>query len=558
MDNNDELQALIRENRKLKRQISSLEDVLNRNSQTRIAQSTLSSVLLKEKSRQEEYMSLLMQNCQDIIMLFDKDRRFVNCTDSFLKRANLRNFGLINTKTFNEVFSLYVNDEKLNEMLTIFRSSVEKKQTVEFDTVLDIGNNNDDRSYTVTFTPMVNENNMHEGSLMQFHDITELLDAKEQAEAANTAKSDFLATISHEIRTPLNAVIGVAGMMKKLELSEVMSGHLKNISYYSNSLLNLINDILDFSKIEANKLDIIPEFFGLNELLSHLQSMFAGMFPQKDIDFICEFDERLPDVVYGDEKRVRQVLTNIITNAFKYTEKGFVKFKAYENDKNELCFDISDSGIGIKESDLPRLFNSFEQLDKVKNKKVVGTGLGLSITRRLCELMDGNVTVKSVYGEGSVFSVLLPLPAGKQSDISAYKEASVSFTAPDAKILVVDDIEINVVITASMLETYKIISDDAYSGKEAIKKASEKDYDLIFMDHMMPEMDGVEAVGEIRKMGGKLAEIPIIALTANAVSGAKNMFLSNGFSDFISKPVEISELARTLVNFLPKDKIVEE
>jgi CheY-like chemotaxis protein/anti-sigma regulatory factor (Ser/Thr protein kinase) len=335
-----------------------------------------------------------------------------------------------------------------------------------------------------------------------------------------------------------------------------MLEHLNSIQVSSYVLLNLINDILDYSKIEANKLDIIPEYFSLTELLDYHKRTFENMFLDKDIKFICEFDPKLPKVLFGDEKRVQQIITNILTNAFKYTPSWQVVLRAYEDESKNICFEVEDTGIGIRDEDFPRLFTAFEQLDQVKNKKVGGTGLGLAITHRLCLLMNGSITARSEYGVGSCFTVTLPLPEGTERDLAKAADEVIEFDTADAKVLVVDDIEVNIIIASSLLESYGIVNDCAYNGQQALEMAQEKDYDIIFMDHMMPVMDGVEATLAIRALGGRCARVPIIALTANAVSGAADMFFANGFSGFLSKPIDAGELARSLLKHLPKEKII--
>jgi len=373
---------------------------------------------------------------------------------------------------------------------------------------------------------------------------------------ANAAKSDFLATVSHEIRTPMNAIIGLSSMLKSTGLDATQHGYLTSIQSSSNVLLNLINDILDFSRIEAGKLDLVLGYFELGDMLRHLESMFELMFQQKRLDFVCDFGETDKAIVYGDENRIRQILTNVLNNALKYTDKGQVTFRASIDD-GCVCFSIEDTGIGIKEEAIQRLFSAFEQLDMVRNKQVIGSGLGLAITKRLCEQMNGSIDVKSTYGSGSCFTIRLPLQFGERSDLPVEtRTKQFNFIAPEARVLLVDDIDINLEIASYMLSSYQIKTDMALSGQQAIEKVESQHYDLIFMDHMMPGLDGVETTKIIKAKGGAIAEIPVIALTANAVSGAMSMFMENGFSGFLSKPMDDFSLANCLLKWLPKDKVI--
>jgi CheY-like chemotaxis protein len=282
------------------------------------------------------------------------------------------------------------------------------------------------------------------------------------------------------------------------------------------------------------------------------------MFAQKNLEFVCRFDDNLPEVVLGDEKRITQILTNLLNNSFKYTNEGRVIFSATLCAKTQdICFDVEDTGIGIKKEDMPRLFKAFEQFDKVKNKKAVGTGLGLAITKSLVELMYGSVDVQSEYGAGSRFSLRVHLPFGTESDIKREQPVVYKFVSPDAKVLLVDDIEINLMVAKAMLKGYGIVPDTALNGKEALEMVKNKNYDLVLMDHMMPEMDGVEATQKIRELGNKYETLPVVALTANAVSGAESMFLSKGFNGFLSKPMDAQALAASLLKWLPQKLIKE-
>jgi CheY-like chemotaxis protein len=391
------------------------------------------------------------------------------------------------------------------------------------------------------------------GAIVLFFDATELLRAQREAEKANKAKSDFLATVSHEIRTPMNAIIGISQMLEATDMTEGQRNYLKNIQSSSNVLLNLINDILDFSKIEAGKLELICDYLNFPALLDRIKTMFTLLFEDKALKFDCEFSPELPAVVYGDEKRIGQVVSNLLSNAFKYTRSGGVVLRVFpEGDR--IVIEVEDTGIGIKAEAISKLFTAFEQLDLARNKQIQGTGLGLTITKRLCERMDGSISVRSEYDKGSVFTVRLPLPWGSESDLPEEKERA-AFTTPDARVLLVDDIDINLEIAAFVLSSYGIQPDLAKSGREALEKAEKKEYDLILMDHMMPGMDGVEAAGAIRDMGGKNAVVPILALTANAVSGAREMFLANGFNGILSKPMDNAALTDALLKWLPKDMV---
>ncbi|MDR0453045.1 MAG: response regulator, partial [Treponema sp.] len=346
----------------------------------------------------------------------------------------------------------------------------------------------------------------------------------------------------------------------RTELTDVQGKYLKDIRKSARSLLTIINDILDFSKIEAGKLEIIDSDYNLRALLDNLHSMFKILFEGKNLELRFTAAPDLPETVRGDENRTRQVLTNLLSNALKYTPKGRVEFNAYMEAGDGSCpdgmlrFDVKDTGIGIREEDMEKLFKPFEQLDTRKNRNVVGTGLGLAICFRLCQLMGGSLSLKSEYGKGSVFSVSIPnVPV--QGHQAAPQEETGDFSAPDAKILTVDDIEINLEVCSVMLAAFDISADTAQSGREAVELAERNHYDIIFMDHMMPEMDGLEATALIRSLGGRYAEIPIIALTANVIGGAEQMFIEHKFSGLLSKPIEFASLAQCLRRWLPPELV---
>ncbi|MCL2579984.1 MAG: ATP-binding protein [Oscillospiraceae bacterium] len=541
------------------RVLDNLNRQIQRSRELDVAKDNFSKVIANKRSQLERYMNLLLDNCPDIILIFDRDSRIVYCTQSFLQLCNLPALGMIAGKHYDELLSGYATPRFVERWEAAISHAFTNKQATEFGEEVDFQRCGIPRNYNVQITPMMGENDKVEGSMAFFHDTTEITAAQREAERANAAKSDFLATISHEIRTPLNAIIGVLAMLKDTELSEGQSEHVNIIHSSSNVLLGLINDILDFSKIEANKLELIEGYFDLSVFLSNLRLMFEFLFEEKELEFVCNFAPDLPQVILADEIRLSQILANILSNALKYTQKGKVTFSVGVYEGSSIRFGVTDTGPGLRKEAIPMLFTAFEQFDLVKNKNITGTGLGLAITKRLCEMMKGEITVDSVYGVGSTFAAIIPLRAGEIENLPAkYWEESVGFTAPGARVLLVDDIEINLQIAAYMLEGFGVCSDLAYSGKEAIEKVKAADYDIIFMDHMMPEMDGIEATQIIRGLPGKAGKTPVVALTANAVNSAEQTFLQSGFNAVLPKPITEVALARCLLQYLPGEKVVSE
>ena len=386
------------------------------------------------------------------------------------------------------------------------------------------------------------------------------------AQAANDAKSRFLASMSHEIRTPMNAIIGMSDLMRTDNLDETQIVFFEDIKKMSRALLQIINDILDFSKIEAGKLDILPVHFNLEALYDHIVSMSYFSANAKELRFSSTYDPQVPSIIFGDDIRIRQVIINIVNNAIKYTREGSIEFHIrrcdppsgleVKDDAVYVAFSVKDTGIGIKKEDLSILFDAFQQVDNVSNRGIMGTGLGLSISKRLVDMMGGEIKVKSEYGKGSEFTVILPLVEGDARLIEEAGFTSVVYASKDVKILVVDDNKINLKVAKAYLAKHNILADTALDAKEAIEKIKNEDYDIVFMDHMMPEMDGVEAVRHIRALEGeKYKMIPIVALSANAVSGARESFLKAGMNDFIAKPIDPKALNRCLLKWLPAGKV---
>jgi signal transduction histidine kinase/CheY-like chemotaxis protein len=408
--------------------------------------------------------------------------------------------------------------------------------------------------------------------------IEEIIKLKMKAEEASRSKSDFLAAVSHEIRTPLHAIIGISEIELQKKHDSDTNIALERIYTSGSGLLGIINDILDISKIEAGNLELIPVDYMVSSLVNDTIQLNLIRIGSKPINFELDIDERIPAKLYGDELRVRQILNNLLSNAIKYTQEGKVTLEISWGGENEeagiVTIRVSDTGQGIKKEDMDKLFSQYGQINARANRNIEGTGLGLSITKELVEMMRGAIKVKSVYGQGSVFTATIwqealdPAPLGKETAQnlkqfrfievrSNRKKMHSNVRMPDGKVLVVDDVETNLYVARGLLKPYGLQVDCVKSGPEAIARlqAEKCPYDIVFMDHMMPGMDGIEAVKLIRSMDAEYAHtLPVVALTANAIVGMREMFLEKGFNDYLSKPISWPKLDAILLKWIPREK----
>ena len=405
------------------------------------------------------------------------------------------------------------------------------------------------------------------------YDLTKEKNMLEEVVRANEAKSQFLANMSHEIRTPINGILGMDSVLLKECHDENLREYAKNIQSAGQSLLSIINDILDISKIESGKMEILTIRYQLFSILNDCYNLTKIKLQNKPVSFIMQINEKLPSWLYGDEVRIRQIINNFLSNAVKYTKEGNITFELDFEEKTDeqilLVITVRDTGIGIKEEDLGKLFESFTRIEEKRNRNIEGTGLGLNLTKNLVNLMGGEVFAESTYGKGSCFTAKIPQkiadakPMGDfgkryQQYLSTSDDDKLSFLAPDAKILVVDDVTMNLKVVEGLLKATKIQIDTAVSGSECLECVKTTPYQMIFLDHMMPEMDGLETLEHMKNLADNPnAQTPVIMLTANAIVGAKEEYIEAGFTDYLTKPIRETELLEMILKYLPEELVCE-
>jgi len=576
-----------------------------------------------ERARLQQYVDLLLLTVPNIILILNTEGKTVLASESYMRQCNSFSEEDYRGKTISELFAPVSSQEFLDSMDDMINDVLTSRNTIELEQSIDFSRSGNIREYTVSASPMLSGDETIMGVLLSFHDMTEAKQAqleaeraRELAEQSTRAKSSFLANMSHEIRTPMNAILGVTEIILQHEaLPKDVEAGLDKIYNSCNLLLGIINDILDFSKIEAGKLDIMPSQYSVADLINDSVQLNIMRIGSKPIKFEMQIDENIPAKLVGDELRIKQILNNLLSNSFKYTAAGMVKLSVTSEPESAvgsqfalgsqlaiepqltmeptlaigpqsamdsqfdigsgtvdvgttLVLSVHDTGQGMTEDQVFRLFDEYSRFNRENEKYIEGTGLGLTITQRLISLMGGEINVESKPGVGSLFTVRLPqwkvddevLGEDIASCLQQFRTEHLRRKGrrqiehepmPYGSVLIVDDVETNLYVAEGLLKTYQLQVDTAMSGREAIDKInSGKVYDIVFMDHMMPEMDGIEAVSLLRKSGYMA---PVVALTANAVTGQKDIYLNSGFDDFVSKPIDIFQFDIILNKFV-RDK----
>ena len=511
----------------------------------------LRRVFENERNLQYLYNDLLLKNSPNTVFLFDKGLHYVAGSRNTDNLSNLNQDSRLN-KPFKQIFSPEVSEEWVDKTHALCLEALATRASYHYNDAVSV-NINKSIHVKITIMPIVDEEAQTRGVVLSVTDVSELVESRLRSEAAVRAKNIFLANMSHEIRTPMNAVLGITEILLHEEHSaDKRRQYIKDIKIATESLLGIINDILDISKLESGAMTIVPVNFNFKLMLDHLRSMAAYLAADKQLKFNFKAMGDLPTWLWGDDVRLRQLLLNLVSNAIKFTENGGSVTLAVSADGEHLFFEVSDTGIGIRDEDKAQLFEPFRQMDSLKNRQLEGTGLGLSICKRIVSLMQGHIEMESVYGQGSTFRISLPLVPGSEQLYGAQSNAGIRYSA-EARVLVVDDNEINLNVAAGILSSiYGLNCDLALSGSEALEKAALTDYHIIFMDHMMPGMDGLEASRLIRLLSRHYENVPIIACTANAVRGAKEMMLEAGLNDYLSKPIKLNEVEAILFKWLPE------
>jgi len=511
--------------------------------------------------RQESYINMVFNNSPEIIMLLDKDLNLVYCAKVFFRKAGIESFEEIRKKNCLDLFSRYMNEWHLNDINEYIRVSKEEKIPVAFEKIIDFSGSGSPSHYEIKFTPMYNKHSVFQGAFIMFHDMTEIMEAKERTEQASRAKSTFLANMSHEIRTPLNAIMGMSSIAKASEDSSRKNYCLDKVESTSVHLLGIINDILDMSKIEENRFELSCTEFDFLTMIDRVKSIFEFRLNEKKQHFSMTVDPFIPPRIITDEQRLAQVITNLLSNAIKFTPDGgsisMSVFRRRDTDKNicTLEFNVTDTGIGIPKDQQNKLFASFVQVDSNIARKFGGTGLGLAISKKIVELMNGEIRIESEARKGSsfIFTIRAIVPNESASKIQDDEASEEKIDFSGYKILLADDVEINREIVLAVLEPMGLEIIEAEDGQKAFDlfSSNPETFDLIFMDIHMPGIDGYEAAKLIRAHKHPSAQtVPIVAMTANVFKEDVEHCKAAGMNDHIGKPLDFGALMNILKKYL--------
>ncbi|MCR4605332.1 MAG: response regulator [Eubacterium sp.] len=568
----EQITQLKHENKKLRREV---KHMMKDNVLLRVANEQAShtqAFIQKDNLKQIFYNHQLLKTSPNVMILTDASLQTVMVSDVFFQYSHWDKRKVEMGVDLRMALTGVLGEDELDGFMKRCQEALDGKDIETYIMSAMLKGKTKDLQTTIRY--MKNEDDEIVGLNIVFIDMTEIIDARDKADQANKAKSSFLANMSHEIRTPINAVLGIDEMIIRESNEPEIVSYASDIRSAGRTLLALINEILDFSKVEEGRMEIIPTTYELGSLINDVVNMVNDRVIKKGLKFDIDISSEIPHELHGDEIRIKQCVSNLLINAVKYTEKGSVRLqishRPVEDNPEEIYLDIrvSDTGIGMKEEDLEKLFAPFTRIEEKRNRKIEGTGLGMSITFELLKLMGSQLSVDSVYGKGSDFSFSLKQRvinfdklgsfvdkfkkgAVRGGEVSTYHEM---FHAPSAKILVIDDMEMNLTVIRGLLKKTEIYVDTVESGREGLAKVANEKYDIIFIDHMMPEMDGIETLEEMRKMPGYEDSVHV-ALTANAVSGAREKYLDSGFEDYLSKPVDGEILERMIIKYLPEDKI---
>jgi signal transduction histidine kinase/CheY-like chemotaxis protein len=510
-------------------------------------------------SRQDSYMNMVFEKSSDIILLLDKSGNLVYCADVFLHRAHIKSFNSVRKKNYRDLLLSFSGPDTVREISGLFARSIAEKNSIVYEQALDIGKDGNVRHYEIHFTPMFKDN-VFQGAFILFHDMTEILEAKERIEQASRAKSNFLANMSHEIRTPLNAIIGMTTIAKSTDEIERKDYCFDKIEGASYHLLGIINDILDMSKIEEDKFELSCTDFEFGAMVQRVVDIFEFRLAEKKQRFILNLAPDIPPRIITDEQRLIQVIINLISNAIKFTPEGgsvTLDIRKLEDSEAGFCvlkIRVSDTGIGISKEQQAKLFQSFVQVDSGIDRKFGGAGLGLAISKKIVEMMQGTIRIESETGKGAsfIFTVRAEIPEA-QADETAEETAGDDFSGK--RILLAEDVEINREIVITVLEPLGISVTEAENGRQAFETfaANPEGFDLIFMDIHMPGTDGYEATRLIRGLDHPRAKtIPIIAMTANVFREDVERCREAGMNAHMGKPLDFDEVMAILRKFLPK------